>query len=213
MKDFQTPCRLSPFNVTGTLAHPLQMTQIGICCCFVIPLWTGLKTRSHQCGRLLFGGDGVSQASRLGDGAAGQRRLLSVVLGASSESARATRKSKLLSWGYTAYEPVRLAQAGRRWSRPRCEGRRSVKLGLPEGWWCVLQPERQKQLKKARCLGQTHCLHHCKKGQAVGHLKVMQPDGTIVIASAVKVLGRWKKRHLRLLLGCHSSLLGEISQR
>ena len=41
----------------------------------------------------------------------GGRRLLSVVLGASSESARAIESQKLLNWGYTAFEAVKLFDA------------------------------------------------------------------------------------------------------
>lgn len=41
----------------------------------------------------------------------GNRRLLSVVLGASSEVSRANESQKLLNWGYTAYEAVRLFDA------------------------------------------------------------------------------------------------------
>ncbi len=40
--------------------------------------------------------------------AAGGRRLLSVVLGAANENARANESQKLLNWGYTAYEAVKL---------------------------------------------------------------------------------------------------------
>ncbi len=38
----------------------------------------------------------------------GNRRLLSVMLGAASENARANESQKLLNWGYTAYEAVKL---------------------------------------------------------------------------------------------------------
>jgi D-alanyl-D-alanine carboxypeptidase (penicillin-binding protein 5/6) len=41
----------------------------------------------------------------------GQRRLLSIVLGAASENARANESQKLLNWGYTAF---RCRQAVRR---------------------------------------------------------------------------------------------------
>lgn len=41
----------------------------------------------------------------------GNRRLLSVVLGASSENARANESQKLLNWGYTAFEAVKLFDA------------------------------------------------------------------------------------------------------
>jgi serine-type D-Ala-D-Ala carboxypeptidase (penicillin-binding protein 5/6) len=40
--------------------------------------------------------------------AAGGRRLLSIVLGASSENARANESQKLLNWGYTAFDAVKL---------------------------------------------------------------------------------------------------------
>lgn len=49
------------------------------------------------------------------DGAAttgGSRRLLSIVLGAANENARANESQKLLNWGFTAYEAVKLFDGG-----------------------------------------------------------------------------------------------------
>lgn len=43
--------------------------------------------------------------------ALGSRRLLSIVLGAASENARANESQKLLNWGYTAFEAVKLFEA------------------------------------------------------------------------------------------------------
>ncbi len=43
--------------------------------------------------------------------ASGGRRLLSIVLGAASENARANESQKLLNWGYTAFEAVKLFDA------------------------------------------------------------------------------------------------------
>jgi len=43
--------------------------------------------------------------------ALGSRRLLSIVLGATSENARANESQKLLNWGYTAFEAVKLFDA------------------------------------------------------------------------------------------------------
>ena len=40
------------------------------------------------------------------------RRLLSIVLGAESENARANEAQKLLNWGFSATEPVKLYEAG-----------------------------------------------------------------------------------------------------
>ncbi len=42
----------------------------------------------------------------------GGRRLLSIVLGTASENARADESQKLLNWGYTAYDAVKLFEAG-----------------------------------------------------------------------------------------------------
>ena len=41
----------------------------------------------------------------------GSRRLLSIVLGAASENGRASESQKLLNWGYTAFEAVKLFDA------------------------------------------------------------------------------------------------------
>ena len=41
----------------------------------------------------------------------GQRRMLSIVLGDSSENARATETQKLLNWGYTAFDAIKLFEA------------------------------------------------------------------------------------------------------
>ncbi len=61
----------------------------------------------------------------------GQRRLLSIVLGASSENARATETQKLLNWGYTAFDAIKLFDANQAVVTPNVwKGRGSqVKLG------------------------------------------------------------------------------------
>lgn len=63
--------------------------------------------------------------------AAGGRRLLSVVLGAASESARANESQKLLNWGYTAFEAVKLFGANQTITAPPVwKGKEStLKLG------------------------------------------------------------------------------------
>lgn len=43
----------------------------------------------------------------------GKRRLISVVLGTASRDARASESQKLLNWGYTAWDAVRLFEAGK----------------------------------------------------------------------------------------------------
>lgn len=50
--------------------------------------------------------------------AAGGRRLLSIVLGTASENARANESQKLLNWGYTAFEAVKLFDANQAIATP-----------------------------------------------------------------------------------------------
>ena len=61
----------------------------------------------------------------------GSRRLLSIVLGASSENARAVESQKLLNWGYTAFDVVKLFEGNQAVVSPNVwKGRNNmVKLG------------------------------------------------------------------------------------
>ena len=60
----------------------------------------------------------------------GSRRLLSVVLGAASENARANESQKLLNWGYTAFEAVKLFDAGQAVVTPQVWKGKSSNLKL-----------------------------------------------------------------------------------
>ncbi len=62
--------------------------------------------------------------------ATGGRRLLSVVLGAASENARANESQKLLNWGYTAWEAVKLFDANQPVASPAVWKGVSPTLGL-----------------------------------------------------------------------------------
>ena len=64
----------------------------------------------------------------------GGRRLLTVVLGAASENVRANESQKLLNWGYTAYDAVRLFDANQPVATPAVwKGKaNTIKLGRPD---------------------------------------------------------------------------------
>ncbi len=64
----------------------------------------------------------------------GSRRLLSIVLGAASENSRANESQKLLNWGYTAFEAVKLFDANQIVASPAVwKGKEAtVKLGRPQ---------------------------------------------------------------------------------
>jgi len=76
----------------------------------------------------------IATAKRDFPNLAGGRRLLSIVLGGASENARANESQKLLNWGYTAYDAVRLFEPGQAVVGPAVwKGKENtVKLGRPE---------------------------------------------------------------------------------
>ena len=64
----------------------------------------------------------------------GSRRLLAIVLGTTSENDRANEAQKLLNWGYTAFEAVKLFDAGQAVVTPKVwkGAENTVKLGRTE---------------------------------------------------------------------------------
>ncbi len=81
-----------------------------------------------------FPGLGTAGAVAGAPGATGSRRLLSIVLGAASENSRAYESQKLLNWGYTAFEAVKLFDANQAVMSPAVWKGKSatVKLGRPQ---------------------------------------------------------------------------------
>jgi len=90
------------------------------------PTVDGLNTGDSDAG----GFGMVATARRDFPNLSGGRRLLSVVLGTSGETARANESQKLLNWGYTAYDAVRLFDAGQAVATPRVWKGRSSELKL-----------------------------------------------------------------------------------
>ena len=90
------------------------------------PSVDGLKTGHTEAAGFCL----IATAKREAPGV-GQRRLLSIVLGASSENARAAESQKLLNWGYTAFDAIKLFDANQAVVTPAVwKGRDSqVKLG------------------------------------------------------------------------------------
>ncbi len=125
----------------------------------------------------------------LGDGTGGQRRLISVLLGASSENVRAAESQKLLNWGYTAYEAVRLFKAGEPVAQPAVwKGKATVvKLGLPDGVVVSVPAGTTRQLK-TEVLRPEPLVAPFQQGQSLGMLKVSNADGTVVAEVPLQVL-------------------------
>jgi D-alanyl-D-alanine carboxypeptidase (penicillin-binding protein 5/6) len=103
----------------------------------------------------------------------GGRRLLSVVLGAASESARAQESQKLLNWGFQHFDGVRLFAGGEAvktvavWKGAA----EAVKAGFADGL-VVTVPKGQAARLSAELLTHPPVLAPVAKGQRLGVLRV-----------------------------------------
>ena len=125
----------------------------------------------------------------LGQGDAGQRRLLSVVLGASSEEARAQESQKLLNWGFSAFEPVRLFAPGQPVLKPQVwKGKADqVALGHPDGVMVTVPAGRAAGLR-TQVLRDDPLVAPLQKGQPLGTLRVTDASGDKVADIPLVVL-------------------------
>lgn len=107
----------------------------------------------------------------------GQRRLLSVVLGADSENARANESQKLLNWGYTAFDAVKLFEAGQAIVSPTLwKGKSPVlKLGSLQPLVVAVPAGSAAQIK-TQVSRPDPLVAPFSKGQTVGALKVLRGD-------------------------------------
>jgi serine-type D-Ala-D-Ala carboxypeptidase (penicillin-binding protein 5/6) len=107
----------------------------------------------------------------------GSRRLLSIVLGASSENARANESQKLLNWGYTAFEAVKLFDAGQAVVSPNVwKGKENtLKLGRTQAI-VVTVPTGSAGKITTQVARPDPLVAPFAKGQAVGTLKVAMAD-------------------------------------
>ena len=107
----------------------------------------------------------------------GNRRLLSVVLGAASENARANESQKLLNWGYTAFDAVKLFEAGQAVATPNVwKGTaNTIKLGRPDAI-VVAVPAGSAGKVKTTVVRPDPLVAPFTKGQAVGSLKITLAD-------------------------------------
>jgi serine-type D-Ala-D-Ala carboxypeptidase (penicillin-binding protein 5/6) len=107
----------------------------------------------------------------------GARRLLAIVVGTDSENARANEGQKLLNWGYTAFDAVKLFEAGQAVATPAVwKGQANVlKLGsfVP---LIVAVPAGSASELKTQLVRPDPLVAPFGKGQAVGALKVSRGD-------------------------------------
>ena len=127
------------------------------------------------------------------------RRLMTVLLGATSESSRAQESLKLLNWGYQFFDSVKLYQASQTlkplpvWKGAAAE----VKVG-PKSDVIVTVPKGEAERLKAELVSQQPLLAPLAQGQRVGSLRLTfdgKPIGevpvvTLEAVTAAGLLGR-----------------------
>lgn len=145
------------------------------------PSVDGLKTGHTNAAGYCLVATARRQVPGLGEGAQGQRRLISILLGASSENARAAETQKLLNWGYTAFDAVRLFPAGAPVATPRVWKGKSeqVRLGRPEGV-VVSVPAGEGAKLKTEVVRPDPLVAPLNRGDALGTLRVTLASGTKV---------------------------------
>ena len=127
----------------------------------------------------------------------GSRRLLSVVLGADSENARANESQKLLNWGYSAFDAIKLFEAGQPVLSPSVwQGKASVvKLGSFQPLVVAVPAGSAGQIK-TEVARPDPLVAPFAKGQAVGSLKVLRANQLLfevplVALEGVEQAGVW----------------------
>ncbi len=129
-------------------------------------------------------------------GAGNKRRLISVVLGTANRDARLNESQKLLNWGFTAFDPVRLFEAGKPIVTPEVwKGKeRQAKLGA-EGSVVIAVPRGEGDKLKTEIARTDPLVAPLAKGQRVGTLKVTTAAGApvaevpLVVQEAVEQAG------------------------
>ena len=107
----------------------------------------------------------------------GPRRLMAVVLGASSEIARANEAQKLLNWGYTAFDAVKLFDAGQPVATPAIwKGKEaSVKLGRSDALVVAVPTGSAAQIK-TQLVRPDPLVAPVTRGQTIGSLKIFRGE-------------------------------------
>ena len=107
----------------------------------------------------------------------GNRRLLAIVLGTASENARANEAQKLLNWGYTAFEAVKLFDADQAVTTPAVWKGKSPTVALGQTYPIVVAiPTGSRANLKTQVARSDPLVAPLSKGQQLGVLKVTLAD-------------------------------------
>lgn len=120
----------------------------------------------------------------------GKRRLLALAMGADSMQARASEVQKLLNWGYTAFDDVRLVEAGKPVGAPVPVWKGSqaqVGLGSADAIY-VAVPKGEGDRLKTTIERTDPLVAPLAKGQRVGTVRISTASGTAIATIPLTVL-------------------------
>ena len=120
----------------------------------------------------------------------GKRRLIAIVMGTAAKEARADEAQKLLNWGYTSFDDVRLVEAGKAVGAPVpvWKGKQAqVALGSPDAIY-VAVPKGEGDHLKTMVERTDPLVAPLTRGQRVGSLKVSTAAGTAIATIPLTVL-------------------------
>ncbi|KGM52671.1 D-alanyl-D-alanine carboxypeptidase [Lysobacter daejeonensis GH1-9] len=136
----------------------------------------------------------------------GDQRLISVVMGSTSEAQRASDSLALLNWGFRFYETHKLYDVGKQIAQQKVwKGQENeVQLGVAEPMLVTIPRGKYDQLKPMMDVPKS-LVAPIKKGQAIGTVKVML-DGKVVAQrplvaiNAIEQAGFFKRLWHELLM-------------
>ncbi|MSQ66283.1 MAG: D-alanyl-D-alanine carboxypeptidase [Limnohabitans sp.] len=109
------------------------------------------------------------------------RRLLAIVFGAVSENARAEEAQKLLNWGYTAFDAIKLFEAGQAVVTPAVVMGRQPQVGLGRNQAIVVAvPQGQAADIKTMVTRPEPLIAPLQKNQPIATLKVLLNQAPLV---------------------------------
>ena len=119
----------------------------------------------------------------------GKRRLMAIVMGADSAQSRANETQKLLNWGFTAFDDIRLVDAGKPVTTvPVWKGRSAqVGIGSADAIY-VAVPKGEGDHLKTTIERTDPLVAPLAQGQRIGSLKVATASGTAIAAVPLTVL-------------------------
>jgi len=163
------------------------------------------KIRQYNRNRLLWSSnlqvDGIKTGYTSGAGnnlvasaVDGDQRLISVVLGAATETIRSRESEKLLTWGFRFYETVTPIKAGKSFATQRVwyGDRSEVNLGVASDAAITVPKGQMKNLKASFTLSQPQLTAPLAKNQVVGTID-FQLDGKSIDQRPLVVLEEVKE--------------------